>query len=83
MARVHYPTNAGQAWARREAIGGDARLASEMPILLKSRPQSTGWAQSGDPRRRRQQASQKSSLQPAAASWAQCSSDLTLCRIRW
>eukprot|EP01047_Picozoa_sp_COSAG01_P131279 COSAG01_NODE_60991_length_291_cov_2.463542_1_plen_23_part_10 len=23
MARVHYPTNAGQAWARREAIGGD------------------------------------------------------------
>ena len=39
MARVHYPTNAGQAWARREAIGGDARLASEVPILLKSRPQ--------------------------------------------
>jgi hypothetical protein len=45
MARVHYPTNAGQAWARREAIGGDARLASEVPILLKSRPQSTAWAQ--------------------------------------
>jgi hypothetical protein len=47
MARVHYPTNAGQAWAQREAIGGDARLASEMPILLKSRPQSqsTAWAQ--------------------------------------
>jgi hypothetical protein len=47
MARVHYPTNAGQAWARREAIGGDARLASEVPILLKSRPQSTAWAQCG------------------------------------
>eukprot|EP01047_Picozoa_sp_COSAG01_P146858 COSAG01_NODE_79664_length_128_cov_126.000000_1_plen_25_part_01 len=25
MARVHYPTNGGQAWARGEAIGGDAR----------------------------------------------------------
>ena len=36
MAGVHYPTNAGQAWARREAIGGDARLASEVPTLLKS-----------------------------------------------
>ena len=45
MARVHYPTNAGPAWARGEAIGGDARLASEVPILLKSRPQSTAWAQ--------------------------------------
>jgi hypothetical protein len=45
MARVHYPTNAGQAWARGEAIGGDARLASEVPILLKSSPQSTDWAQ--------------------------------------
>ena len=46
MARVHYPTNAGQAWARGEAIGGDARLASEVPILLKPVVQSTDyWAQ--------------------------------------
>ena len=45
MAGVHYPTNAGQAWARREAIGGDARLASEVPILLKSVVQWTDWAQ--------------------------------------
>ena len=45
MAGVHYPTNAGQAWARREAIGGDARLASEVPILLKSVVQCTDWAQ--------------------------------------
>jgi len=45
MAGVHYPTNAGQAWARGEAIGGDARLASEVPILLKSVVQWTDWAQ--------------------------------------
>jgi hypothetical protein len=45
MAGVHYPTNAGQAWARREAIRGDARLASEVPILLKSVVQCTDWAQ--------------------------------------
>ena len=45
MARVHYPTNAGQAWARREAIGGDARPGSEVPILLKSVVQWTAWAQ--------------------------------------
>ena len=45
MAGVHYPTNAGQAWARGEAIRGDARLASEVPILLKSVVQWTDWAQ--------------------------------------
>eukprot|EP01047_Picozoa_sp_COSAG01_P021366 COSAG01_NODE_1237_length_11098_cov_7.982726_12_plen_50_part_00 len=36
MDGVHYmyPTNAGQASARREAIGGDARPGSEVPILI-------------------------------------------------
>ena len=53
MAGVHYPTNAGQAWARREAIGGDARLASEVPILLKSVVQWTDWAQPSVPSTRR------------------------------
>ena len=45
MAGVHYPTNAGQAWAREEAIGRDGGTASERPNLLKSVVQSTDWAQ--------------------------------------
>ena len=45
MAGVHYPTNAGQAWAREEAIGRDGGTASERPNLLKSSPQCTVWAQ--------------------------------------
>ena len=45
MAGVHYPTNAGQAWARGEAIGVDGLPGTEVPILLKSVVQWTDWAQ--------------------------------------